>query len=157
MPHEIERKFLVNHERWNQLSKSEGKKYRQGYLVVEDEKVIRVRRTPEKGFITIKGKSVGITRAEYEYEIPAEEAEELISKFANSIISKTRYNIEVSGKVWEVDVFEGDNEGLIVAEIELKYEDEAFVRPDWIGEEVTDQERYYNSRLAVEPFTQWHK
>ena len=155
MPNEIERKFLVKHQLWNELKKHQGSWYRQGYLVVEPKQVIRVRQVPAKGFITIKGSAVGIIRAEYEYEIPFDEAGELIDQFAHSIISKTRYKINEHGKLWEIDVFDGDNEGLIIAEIELVSEHESFVKPEWLADEVTKEEKYYNYMLAANPFNSW--
>ncbi|MCB0729061.1 MAG: CYTH domain-containing protein, partial [Ignavibacteriae bacterium] len=102
-----------------------------------------------------KGSNVGAIRPEYEYEIPSEDAEELIDKFAVSSITKIRYIIEYKNKKWEVDEFLGDNEGLIIAEIELKDENEEFELPEWIGKEVTDIEKYYNSRLSEVPFKKW--
>lgn len=155
MPNEIERKFLVNHQLWNELKKPQGSWYRQGYLVVEPKQVIRVRQVPGKGFITIKGASVGVIRAEYEYEIPFDEAGELIKQFAHSTVSKTRYKIKDHGKLWEVDVFDGDNAGLIIAEIELVSEHEDFVKPEWLADEVTEEEKYYNYMLATKPFNSW--
>jgi adenylate cyclase len=155
MGKEIERKFLVDHEKWHQLEKPIGHLYRQGYLVAEPNKTIRVRQTDTHGFLTIKGKSSGATRSEYEYEIPIEEARELLDNFSDTELSKVRYKIIYSGKLWEVDVFSGANDGLIVAEIELNSEDEAFDIPPWITHEVTDDVRYYNSTLTKKPFTDW--
>jgi adenylate cyclase len=152
---EIERKFLVNSEKWEQEEKPSGEIFRQGYLLTDPAKTIRVRQTSTKGFLTIKGISVGPTRAEYEYEIPFEEAKELLDQFAVSELSKIRYKISVDHHIWEVDVFFGENEGLIVAEIELKSEDESFKIPDWIGQEVTGEEKYYNSNLTQLPFKNW--
>ena len=117
---EIERKFLVNHAQWEQLQKPVGEFYRQGYLLTDPQKTIRVRQTADKGFLTIKGISVGATRAEYEYEIPFKEAKELLDQFAVAELSKVRYKIFLRNHIWEVDVFSGKNQGLIVAEIELK-------------------------------------
>ncbi len=155
MPIEIERKFLVNHELWNNLTKPVGNHYRQGYLVAEPDKTIRVRLTDMFGFITIKGKTNGFSRAEYEYEIPPNEAEELLNQFAVSELSKIRYQIEFEGKVWEIDEFLGENKGLLMAEIELNSEDETFIKPSWIEAEVTSDPRYYNSYLSKTPFSKW--
>ncbi len=155
MPIEIERKFLVNHEKWDNLVKPIGHHYRQGYLVAEAGKTIRVRVTDVSGYITIKGAMVGVSRSEFEYEIPKEEAEELLDRFAVSELSKIRYKIEFAGKLWEVDEFLGKNSGLLMAEIELTSEEEEFQRPDWIEEEVTADKRYYNSYLSVNPFGKW--
>lgn len=155
MPLEIERKFLVHPENWEALEKPVGKNLRQGYLLTDPSKTIRVRETSEKGFITIKGISVGATRPEYEYEIPVAEAKELLDQFAVSELSKVRYEIPVENHIWEIDEFFGDNKGLIVAEIELLKEDEHFLIPDWIDIEVTSEEKYYNSNLTINPFKNW--
>ncbi|MEH3111940.1 CYTH domain-containing protein [Pedobacter terrae] len=155
MGKEIERKFLIHQPKWDNLTKPKGKLLRQGYLLTDQAKTIRVRATENKGFLTIKGKTIGATRLEYEYEIPVSEASELLDNFSVSELSKTRYEIEFNGKLWEVDVFTGDNEGLIVAEIELEREDETFDLPDWIDKEVTEEERYYNANLTVRPFKDW--
>lgn len=155
MGKEIERKFLIDQPNWDNLNKPEGKLLRQGYLLADKDKTIRVRATETKGFLTIKGQTIGATRLEYEYEIPVNEASELLDNFSVSELSKTRYEIEFNGKLWEVDVFAGDNEGLIVAEIELESEEETFDLPDWVGKEVTQEEKYYNSNLTVKPFKGW--
>ncbi|KRT16971.1 adenylate cyclase [Pedobacter ginsenosidimutans] len=155
MGKEIERKFLIDHQQWANLSKPEGKLFRQGYLLTDKDKTIRVRATETKGFLTIKGQTIGATRMEYEYEIPVTEATELLDNFSLSELSKTRYEIPFGGKLWEVDVFLGDNKGLIVAEIELDSEDEIFDLPDWVSREVTEEEKYYNSNLTVTPFKDW--
>lgn len=152
---EIERKYLVNKDKWNRLDKGAGILYRQGYLLVDPEKTIRVRLGDNRGFITIKGLTIGASRLEYEYEIPAREAMELLDKFCPSDISKIRYKIIHAGKLWEVDEFLGNNEGLIVAEIELTSEQETFDLPDWVGEEVTDQTKYYNASLSIKPYKSW--
>lgn len=152
---EIERKFLVDHDQWEQLKKPASEFYRQGYLLTDPQKTIRVRQTSDKGFLTIKGISVGPTRAEYEYEIPFEEAKELLDQFAVADLSKVRYKISIENHMWEVDVFSGKNQGLIVAEIELKSENEKFVFPTWIDREVTGEEKYYNSNLVLKPFIDW--
>jgi adenylate cyclase len=155
MGKEIERKFLIDQQKWDSLTKPEGKFFRQGYLLTDKDKTIRVRATETKGFLTIKGQTIGATRMEYEYEIPVGEAIELLDNFSLSELSKTRYEIPFSGKLWEVDVFLGDNKGLIVAEIELESENETFDLPDWVTTEVTEEEKYYNSNLTVKPFKDW--
>ena len=155
MPLEIERKFLVKKELWQQWDKPSGELFRQGYLLTDPKKTIRVRQTADKGFITIKGISVGATRTEYEYEIPVSEAEELLDHFCGSELSKNRFKILFEGKLWEVDEFLGDNEGLIVAEIELQSEDEIFSIPNWVDIEVTSEEKYYNSNLTLNPYKNW--
>ncbi|MGZ5284313.1 MAG: CYTH domain-containing protein [Kaistella sp.] len=155
MPLEIERKFLVKKELWQQWDKPSGELFRQGYLLTDPKKTIRVRQTADKGFITIKGISVGATRTEYEYEIPVSEAEELLDHFCGSELSKNRFKILFEGKLWEIDEFLGDNEGLIVAEIELQSEDEIFSIPNWVDIEVTSEEKYYNSNLTLNPYKNW--
>jgi adenylate cyclase len=152
---EIERKFLVDHNKWLQLSKPDAMHYRQGYILSDDTKTIRVRITPHNGYITIKGVTKGFSRSEYEYIIPITEAAELLDNFAISQLEKYRYNIDFAGKLWEVDEFLGDNTGLLVAEIELDSEDEQFELPPWVTEEVTGDNRYYNSSLSVKPFSKW--
>lgn len=155
MGQEIERKYLVDIQKWNELEKPEGQVYRQGYLLTDPHKTIRVRQTPGKGFLTIKGISVGATRPEYEYEIPHGEAAELLDRFSIAELSKTRYIIPFKNKIWEVDVFAGANAGLIVAEIELNSEEEQYALPDWVGAEVTGQEQYYNANLTTKPYKSW--
>jgi|ERR1043165_220210 CYTH domain-containing protein len=152
---EIERKFLVNKEKWQRAEKPAPSFYNQGYLSTDPNKTIRVRQTETTGYLTIKGLNSGATRAEYEYEIPQKDAGELLDKFAATAISKKRYKIMFAGKLWEVDEFTGDNEGLIVAEIELKSETEEFETPDWVDHEVTMQEKYYNSNLSLHPYKNW--
>jgi adenylate cyclase len=152
---EIERKFLVDHDQWEPLARPEGVILKQGYLIADANKTIRVRTTGKQAYITFKGAASGISRAEYEYEIPVQDGTELLEQFAKSIINKTRYCISFANKVWEVDVFEGDNEGLIVAEIELEAEDELIELPPWVTQEVTNREEYYNSSLSVHPFKSW--
>ena len=156
MPKEIERKFLLHPDKWQQLSRSAGQHYRQGYLLTDPQKTIRVRATDTHGYITIKGPNTGATRDEYEYEIPVQEAKELLDKFAVSELSKVRYKIPFHGHIWEVDEFLGNNAGLMVAEIELASEDEQFDVPEWIAREVTGDERYYNSNLTLRPFKDWN-
>jgi len=145
---ETERKFLVNEQVHQAIEKSEGKQIRQGYIMDgPDGKTVRVRTKGSKGFLTIKGKSVGISRSEYEYEIPLQDAESLLDQFCPVSLSKVRYEVEVGGKTWEIDVFHGKLEGLMVAEIELESEDEAFELPEWAAEEVSHDPGYYNSNL----------
>jgi adenylate cyclase len=154
---EIERKFLVDHDKWKQLAKPKGTHFRQGYVLSDDKRTIRIRVTDKHGYITFKGASSGISRKEFEYEIPMGEGIELLDGFAVSEIEKIRYRIEYDGKTWEVDEFSGNNAGLILAEIELQHEDEEFKKPDWISIEVSDDERYYNSYLSTHPFKDWGK
>lgn len=155
MGKEIERKFLVDIQKWQDTEKPAGQLYRQGYLLTDPERTIRVRLMPESAFLTIKGLTTGATRAEYEYEIPQDEARELLDNFSVAELSKIRYKLEFDHKLWEIDEFLGDNSGLVVAEIELSDEDDHFTLPAWIGKEVTDQEQYYNSNLTLNPFKNW--
>jgi CYTH domain-containing protein len=155
MGKEIERKYLVDITKWQQIDKPIGQRYRQGYLLTDPNKTIRVRQTTDRGFLTIKGLSIGATRPEYEYEIPFDEAKELLDNFSTSELSKIRYKILFDNKVWEVDEFSGDNFGLIVAEIELTSEDENYSIPAWVDKEVTGQEKYYNSNLTIDPYKNW--
>ena len=152
---EIERKFLVKKELWEALEKPKGNLYRQGYLLTDPNKTIRVRITDLCGYLTIKGISVGATRPEFEYEIPGNEAEQLLDNFSVSELKKIRYEILFKGKLWEVDEFLGNNQGLVVAEIELNSESEIFELPDWVDREVTGEGKYYNSNLSINPFTKW--
>ncbi len=152
---EIERKFLVHIDKWKQLTKPDAVLVRQGYLLAAPDKTIRVRVSGQKGFLTIKGISVGAKRDEYEYEIPLEDAEKLLDNLCLSIVSKLRHKILYHNKLWEVDLFLDNNEGLIVAEIELESEAEAFDIPDWVKEEVTSDKRYYNSSLSLNPYKKW--
>lgn len=149
---EIERKFLVDKKLWRALDKPDGKHYRQGYLLNGEDRVVRVRVAEDQGFITVKAAGKGISRLEYEYEIPKSDAQEMLDLFKPEGTEKIRYRVpEGSGLVWEVDEFLGANQGLIVAEIELNSEDQPFSRPDWLGKEVTEDDRYSNSSLALRP------
>lgn len=155
MAKEIERKFLVHHERWHALDKPAGIVFRQGYLVTGPAMTIRVRLTADKAQLNIKGPTTGATRLEYEYEIPHQEAIELLDHFALTELTKTRYVVDYEGKNWEIDEFTGDNAGLIVAEIELNSEEEYVALPEWIDKEVTDDPRYYNANLTLYPYRNW--
>jgi adenylate cyclase len=150
---EIERKFLIDTELWKPTVK--GIKIIQGYLSIDAEKVIRVRVADEQGFLTIKGKAKGIVRPEFEYEIPKNEAEILLSMCNGLVVEKYRFKEIFMGMLWEVDVFEGKNKGLFLAEIELEHEGQEFDLPGWVGEEVTFDFHYYNSWLARNPFKDW--
>lgn len=154
MAKEIERKFLVKLEAWKPLSA--GKYYKQGYLNSQKERVVRVRIAGDKGQLTIKGITTGVTRAEFEYAIPTEEAGLMLDNLCEKpLIEKHRHKETHGGKVWEIDVFHGDNEGLVVAEIELASEGETFERPEWLGEEVSSDPRYFNSNLLKNPYKSW--
>ena len=151
---EIERKFLVKEKPFSIAKRS--LKINQGYIINEKSKVIRVREKGDDYFLTIKGNNIGISRLEYDFPISKEDAKELIFHFCKTtLIEKTRHYIEHKGHTWEIDEFHGKNNGLIVAEIELESEDEKFEIPDWVGEEVTQDDRYYNMNLAIHPFTSW--
>lgn len=154
MSKEIERKFLVNGNAWRTLA--QGVLYRQGYLNSAKERTVRVRTAGEKGFLTVKGITNGVTRSEFEYEIPFADADEMLSGLAEKpLIEKRRFKIPAGSLVWEIDEFLGENAGLIVAEIELPDEDAPFERPDWLGREVSNDPRYFNSNLVRHPFSQW--
>jgi CYTH domain-containing protein len=155
MPIETERKFLVDHARWEELPKPAGIIYRQGYLLDTQGKTIRVRLAGDKAYLTMKGPTVRASRSEFEYEIPVEDAKEMMMLFTPVRVEKVRYRILFNQKTWEVDVFGGENEGLILAEIELGDADESFELPSWVGMEVTDDARYYNSVLASNPYKRW--
>ncbi|MBD1841995.1 CYTH domain-containing protein [Cyanobacteria bacterium FACHB-63] len=150
---EIERKFLVKDDRWRNLAP--GELYRQGYIPTV-ESTVRIRVVNDRGFITIKGMSEGISRAEFEYEIPAIDAAQMLDTLCKPpLIEKNRHKIELNGLLWEVDEFLGENCGLIIAEVELRNADQAIDLPDWIGEDVSHDPRYYNSNLTKHPFTTW--
>ncbi|MBK9256429.1 MAG: CYTH domain-containing protein [Saprospiraceae bacterium] len=148
MGKEIERKYLVDPTKWNATEKAEGNFIHQGYLSVEPERTVRVRLVDKKAFLTIKGKNEGSVRTEYEYEIPAEDASEMLDELCIYKLSKIRYKVLYEGKIWEVDEFSGNHSGLIIAEIELNDVDEKFELPLWVKEEVTHDSRYFNSNLA---------
>ncbi len=150
---EIERKFLITETSF--LKKLTGTNYTQGYLSTDPHKTVRVRIAGRTGFLTIKGKTQNISRTEFEYEIPLNDAQELIKLCDKPIIEKTRYLVTVDQHIWEVDIFEGENKGLIIAEIELKSENEKFTSPDWLGKEVSSDKRYYNSLLIKKPYSTW--
>jgi adenylate cyclase len=154
MAKEIERKFLVKSDSWR--GQEAGKRYRQGYLSTAKERTVRVRTAGDKGYLTIKGISVGSSRSEYEYEIPVADANEMLDRLCERpLIEKTRYRVPHDGLVWEIDEFEGENSALIVAEVELKDEHQSVALPDWVGQEVTGDPRYFNANLVAKPFSKW--
>ncbi len=156
MAKEIERKYLIKGDAWRILAK--GTAYRQGYLSTEKERTVRVRTIDDKGFLTIKGITVGATRAEYEYEIPAADANEMLTNLCEKpLVEKNRHKIKIGALTWEIDEFLGVNLGLIVAEVELTDENQRIDLPDWIGQEVTGDPKYFNSNLTKNPFTKWPK
>ena len=158
MPVEIERKFLLT----DKPPVVAGVEMVQGYLCKDADRTIRVRLERDedggkqgRAVLTVKGKPVGLTRPEYEYSIPMNEAQELMGLCVGSLVEKTRYRYHVGKHVWEVDVFHGENEGLVVAEIELSDESECFDKPDWVGAEVSSDSRYANSKLSINPYSKW--
>ena len=156
MPSEIERKFLVALDQCP--LPPDGIEIIQGYLPLSEsvKTAVRVRVKGEEAFLTVKGENRGATRQEFEYAIPASEAHEMLENLCQKpLIEKTRYEIPVGNFIWEIDIFHGDNNGLVVAEIELKDENEHFEHPDWLTEEVTDDPRYYNSNLLQKPYKDW--
>ncbi|MFT5753077.1 MAG: adenylate cyclase [Flavobacterium sp.] len=153
---EIERKFLVNSDDFLKQFQTQNRIV-QGYLSSVPERTVRVRIKGEKGYLTIKGKSneSGLSRMEWEKEIDLKEAEMLLQICESGIIDKIRYEVEVGNHIIEVDVFDGENKGLILAEIELQSENESFEKPEWLAEEVTGDKRYYNAYLSKNPFMNW--
>ena len=152
---EIERKFLVDRDRFP--GSQEKSVMKQGYLSVDPERVVRIRREDDTARLTIKGKMEGITRPEFEYAIPPDEADELLKLALPTPIEKVRYMLNIEGSEWEVDEFLGENLGLWVAEIELESEEQSFTKPPWLGEEVTHDRRYYNSQLSQNPWSRWNE
>lgn len=152
---EIEKKFLVRDDAWRR-SADDGVRYRQGYLSDGGSASVRVRVGGDRAYLNIKSATLGIERSEYEYEIPLADAEEMLDRLCRKpLVEKTRYEVQNGPHVWEVDVFAGDNDGLVVAEIELSAADESFERPDWLGEEVSHDTRYYNVCLVDHPYKDW--
>lgn len=152
---EIERKFLVKNASWRD-SVEDREPILQGYLAEAGRATVRVRAKGDRGFLTIKGRTTGVTRSEFEYEIPIDDARVMLETLSSlPVIDKVRHRVRCGGHLWEVDVFAGENAGLVLAEIELASENEAFERPDWVGAEVSDDPRYYNSNLARHPFRSW--
>jgi len=154
MAREIERKFLLRNEDWRGLAP--GKTYVQGYLAGNEVCSVRVRIAENKATLNIKSATAEAARSEFEYEIPLKDARQMLATLAGKpLIEKTRYTIEHKGFFWEIDEFRGKNWGLIMAEIELEHEDQVFEKPAWVGEEVTDDPRYYNANLARTPYSEW--
>jgi adenylate cyclase len=152
---EIEHKFLLRDDRWrHQIERSV--RMRQGYLTSDARCSVRVRVAGNQGFLNLKSGALGIQRSEYEYSIPLTEAEEILDTLCEKpLLEKTRHYLHVDEHLWEIDEFAGDNAGLIVAEVELRQPDEPFTRPDWVGEDVSHDIRYYNSQLARHPYRSW--
>ena len=155
VPQEIERKFLVANDGWRQGA-DQGTRFRQAYLAETERAVVRVRiEEDSRGFLTVKSAEAGLTRQEYEYPVPVAHAEALIALCQGSVLRKTRFRSRHADRTWEVDVYSGDNEGLVTAEIEMSSAEDAVELPLWIGAEVTGSARYYASRLASRPFSSW--
>ena len=151
---EIEKKFLLAGDDWRKTAK--GTPYRQGYLPAESGCTVRVRTAGSTGYLTIKGISVGAVRPEFEYQIPLDDANEMLDTLCRKpLIEKTRYLVDYCGFTWGIDEFSGENEGLLVAEIELEYPNQKFDKPSWLGREVTGEPRYFNARLVDTPFKKW--
>jgi adenylate cyclase len=151
---EIERKFLVANDTWR--THAVGKHYRQGYLPTQNGITVRVRVVEDMGYLTIKGPTIGITRTEYEYEIPVADAEQMLCDLCeHPLIEKIRHTLNVNDLTWEIDEFSGDNQGLILAEVELKDTHQPIQLPSWAGQEVSDDPRYFNAYLAKYPFCRW--
>lgn len=155
MAAEIERKFLLAGDQWKaQVRRS--RSVRQGYLANGETISVRVRiYDDENAMLTLKSERTGIRRSEFEYPIPKADAEQMLLLAQGIIVAKTRHEVPASGLVWEIDVFEGENEGLVLAEIELDFSEQGFSRPSWLGEEVTEDDRYFNSSLSKLPFRRW--
>lgn len=154
MATEIERKFLVKGDEWRSLAV--GNVYRQGYICSDKERSVRVRIIGKEAYLTIKGPSVRNSRAEFEYPIPLEDARQLLDTLCKPpFIEKTRYKIKWGDLIWEIDEFDGENQGLIVAEVELTDENQVVELPEWIGEEVSHDPRYFNVNLSTHPFSRW--
>lgn len=154
MAKEIERKFLVNTERLPTLT--QGQSLKQGYICNDPERVVRVRLAEAAAFITVKGSNVGATRLEFEYAIPVADAQTMLEELCPApLIEKVRHRIAHQDHIWDVDVFSGDNAGLVIAEVELNDEDELVALPDWVEREVTGESAYYNSNLQETPFSRW--
>ena len=155
MPIEIERKFLLKNDSWRKQA-DQGKDYIQGYLVGSRHASVRVRIEGDIAFLNIKSATLGVRRQEYEYAIPVSDAREMLANLCEQpLIEKTRYLIQDQDLCWEIDVFKGENEGLVVAEVELESEQQLFASPAWLGEEVSDDPRYYNVNLVKHPYKNW--
>ena len=152
---EIERKYLVVNDKWKSFIESESI-MKQGYLATVDNASIRIRVANGKAFLNIKSATLGIRRSEFEYEIPLQDGDEMLDNLiSGSVIDKVRYKVRCGAHIWDLDLFHGDNEGLIVAEVELDSEDEVFEIPEWVGAEVSGDPKYYNASLVKHPYCDW--
>ncbi|MFT4601471.1 MAG: adenylate cyclase [Arenicella sp.] len=155
MPVEIEHKYLINFEKWEGIKPDSSIPISQAYMKTDGEKTIRIRTTDTIAYLTIKGKTVGATRSEFEYEIPLEEGQQLMTQFCENKVEKVRHLVAIGSHTWEVDQFIGENEGLWVAEIELESESEEYDLPEWITQNVTLEGKYTNAALAKNPYSKW--
>ena len=154
MAQEIERKYLIQPVDWSSIA--EGIPYQQGYIATQNNTAIRVRIAGDRAFLTLKGETLNISRLEFEYEIPIADAQQLLENFCKKpFIEKTRYKIQYANLTWDIDIFEGENDGLAIAEVELDHEDQPIDLPPWIDREVTGDPKYYNSALANNPYQKW--
>ncbi len=155
MADEIEHKFLIANNQWkNHIERSS--EYKQGYLISDDKRSVRIRISSNKAWLNIKSATIGTFRKEFEYEIPLEEGTEILETLCEKpLVEKTRHFVTYKQHLWEIDVFTGDNADLIVAEVELQKIDEQFEKPEWLGKEVTDDLRYYNNSLSKNPYKNW--
>lgn len=153
MPLEIERKFLVKPKQWKPTVT--GIHFCQAYIAITESAAVRIRLEGDNGYLTIKSSEPGKSREEYEYPIPLDDAQQLLRLCPNPPIEKIRYQVKSKGHLWDVDEFKGKNEGLLIAEVELESETEKVILPDWVGQEVTEDERYYNAYLFRFPYTSW--
>jgi adenylate cyclase len=151
---ETERKFLVTNDAWRAAS-VDNRRLRQGYVAIDGPNTVRIRTDGERAWLTLKGPQRGITRPEFEYEIPPADAESLICLCRGRIVEKVRYRVPFGRHVWEIDEFFGANAGLVVAEVELSRPDEPLERPEWLGDEVSEDSRYLNASLSLKPFGEW--
>lgn len=154
MATEVEHKFLVISDAWR-VAVERSVRMSQGYLVSDEVRSVRVRLEGDEARLNIKSSGIGTSRAEYEYPIPLADAGELLATLCGTKVEKTRHYVPFADHLWEIDVFEGDNAGLVIAEVELAYEGEPFARPDWVGEDVSLDVRYYNTQLALHPYRSW--
>ncbi|MBW4644968.1 MAG: CYTH domain-containing protein [Goleter apudmare HA4340-LM2] len=156
MAQEIERKFLVQGDSWKNLAT--GSFYCQGYISTQKTATVRIRIIGDQGYLTIKGPSIKYSRSEFEYPIPVADAQEMLDTLCDRpLIEKTRYRVEYGNLIWEIDEFDGVNKGLIIAEVELSDEQQQIELPTWIGKEVSDDPKYFNSNLVKYPFSQWNR
>jgi len=151
---ETERKFLVKNDAWRAAVK-DSRRLVQGYVAIDGQTIVRVRLDGERAWLTLKGPQDGVTRPEFEYEIPKPDAEALMGLCLGRVVEKVRHRVPVGAHLWEIDEFRGANDGLVVAEVELGQPEEAFNRPGWLGDEVSEDARFFNASLSLRPFATW--